>query len=368
MKILTIVPQIPPSINGVGDYSLILAKQMFEQFGIETHFIVGDPSCKIELDVFGISAEVLADASERSLLLSLNKFPNDSIVLLQFSGYGYAKWACPHWLVSALKKWKNQNSQGKLLTMFHELYNVMGKPWQHNFWVSNIQKRIASQLSILSDQCFTTTQEYSETLCHLSHGKHQNVLVLSVFSTIGESLVLTELSTRKNRLVIFGQKGTRLHAYVRSLPMLQKACKTLGVEEIWDVGDPVDIDFSKIDMLPPIVQVGKCEPETIREILSNSLAGFLDYDVYRFSKSSILAAYCAHGLLAVTHCESPEPRDGLISGYHYWSANKPWAGKYSLDSAQRIARNGLHWYTSHSIARHATVFSGAIKASLVQCD
>lgn len=363
MKIVTIVPQLPPSVNGVGDYALTLAKQMFEQFGIETHFIVGDSNCSIELNVLGISTEVLSDKTERSLLSSLSKFPDDSVILLQFSGYGYAKWACPHWLVGALKKWKTQNSQGKLLTMFHELYNVMGKPWQHNFWVSGIQKRIARQLSILSDQCFTTTQEYSETLCHLSQGKHQNTLVLSVFSTIGEPSSLIKLTARKNRLVIFGQRGTRLHAYVKSLPILQKACETLRVEEIWDIGDPVDIDFSKIDMLPPIVQVGKCDPKTIREILSDSVAGFLDYDIYRLSKSSILAAYCAHGLLPVTHCGSPEPRDGLIAGYHYWPANRPWAGSYSLDAAQIIARNSSHWYTSHNIERHATVFSNAIKFS-----
>ena len=42
MIIIQIVPRLPPSVDGLGDYALSLAFQMRQDFGIETHFIVGD--------------------------------------------------------------------------------------------------------------------------------------------------------------------------------------------------------------------------------------------------------------------------------------------------------------------------------------
>lgn len=361
LKILVIVPQLPPLVNGVGDYSLTLAQQMFTRFGVTTHFIVCDPSYEFNLSINGISLEVLQDLSQESLSLSLDKSPRNSTVLLQFSGYGYAKWACPHWLVNGLQDWKNKNPEGYLLTMFHEVYNIMGKPWQHNFWVSGTQKQIASQLSILSDICFTTTQEYSKTLSELSKGKHLNPQVLSVFSNIGEPLDPSPISQRKRRLAVFGQHGTRRHAYIRSLSMLKNACETLEIDKIFDIGSPINMDLSKIDNLPPIVEVGRCDSQTVCEILSNSIAGFLDYDIRRLSKSGIFAAYCACGVLPVLHCGYSGIRDGLISGDHYWAANTSWIGNYSINSAQRIASQANHWYSGHSIQIHADKIINSFK-------
>lgn len=44
IKIIQIVPQLPPAINGLGDYALNLARQLRQDFAIETHFVVGDHS------------------------------------------------------------------------------------------------------------------------------------------------------------------------------------------------------------------------------------------------------------------------------------------------------------------------------------
>ena len=57
MNIIQIVPQLLPVINGVGDYALNLARQLREDFGIETHFIVNDPHWQGEelIENFSIS-------------------------------------------------------------------------------------------------------------------------------------------------------------------------------------------------------------------------------------------------------------------------------------------------------------------------
>ena len=44
MEILQIVPRLPPTISGVGDYSFLLAQELRRAHDIETRFIVGDPS------------------------------------------------------------------------------------------------------------------------------------------------------------------------------------------------------------------------------------------------------------------------------------------------------------------------------------
>ena len=45
MQIVSIVPRLPPLIDGLGGYALHLAHRL-KEFDIETHFIVGDPSCR----------------------------------------------------------------------------------------------------------------------------------------------------------------------------------------------------------------------------------------------------------------------------------------------------------------------------------
>ena len=46
MQFIQIVPSLPPAISGVGDYAYLLAKQMRETKGIQTIFIVCDPTWK----------------------------------------------------------------------------------------------------------------------------------------------------------------------------------------------------------------------------------------------------------------------------------------------------------------------------------
>ena len=42
-NVYSIVPRVPPAIDGVGDYALNLARQLRKDFNIQTHFIIGNP-------------------------------------------------------------------------------------------------------------------------------------------------------------------------------------------------------------------------------------------------------------------------------------------------------------------------------------
>jgi hypothetical protein len=187
-RVISIVPSLPPAIDGVGDYALSTARALKQKFGIETEFIICDPLWQGDCTFEGFTIHTLSTRNPGNLAKLLQELTKDpSIVLLHMSGYGYAKWAVCNWLVEGLRQWKYAHPQSQLVTMFHELYNCMGWPWQHNFWVSYTQKRIAENLAQLSDLCITTCRKYALELTNLSNGKHRDVQFIPVVSTVSDS-------------------------------------------------------------------------------------------------------------------------------------------------------------------------------------
>jgi hypothetical protein len=299
-QVISIVPRLPPAIDGVGDYALSTAKALKQQFGIETEFIVCDPLWQGDRTLEGFKINALSARNSGDLAQLLQKLTKDpAIVLLHMSGYGYAKWAVCNWLVEGLQQWKSFQPQGQLVTMFHELYNCMGWPWQHNFWVSYPQKRIAENLARLSDRCITTCEQYAMELTSLSNGKHQDVQFLPVVSTVGEPKSVPLLADRSPQLAVFGLGG-RASAYQRFLPLVERICLQSGIHQIVDIGTPTGLNFSRLTKIP-IIEMGRLSASDVSEVLSESMFGWLSYDIDRLGKSSVYAAYAAHGLVPIVN-------------------------------------------------------------------
>lgn len=140
MDLVQIVPHLPPTLSGVGDYAFLLAQELRRSHDIHTRFVVCDPSWEegpapADASTEGRSptrevvsapqrSSVSAVGSPRSLdgfpvhrlrtrtsdeLLRLLSAPGmPSTVLLQYVGYGYEKRGCPLWLVNGLEKWRRQ--------------------------------------------------------------------------------------------------------------------------------------------------------------------------------------------------------------------------------------------------------------------
>ncbi len=357
MKTLVqIVPRLPPSIDGVGDYALNLAQQLRKDFGITTHFIVCDPSWAKSSQIEGFSVSQISAHSADSLLLLLPKGTKPTAaVLLHYVGYGYAKRGCPVWLVDGLQRWRNTNANQTLLTMFHELY-AFGLPWTSSFWLSSLQRCLAVRLAQISDRCLTSLKEYAKTLCELSHDKQANVSVIPVFSNIGEPARLSPLAQRCRRLVVFGGQRHRRKVYQKFLTELGNAAQFLGIKEIWDIGPPTGLTLPRTNSVP-ITEMGKCSPTEISDILLNSLAGFLSYNPNRLAKSGIFAAYCAHGVLPVSSQYSQLIIDGIEPKKHYWISGHHPAEFKDQTELQTIADNAHQWYQSHNLSIHAKTFA-----------
>ncbi len=350
-KITAIVPRLPPSVDGVGDYGLILAQTLSMIYGVNTNFIVTDTTWKGGAKVAGFSVQTI---NTHSVIELLNLLPSDaqSIVLLHYVGYGYAKRGCPVWLVKALEQWRKQSEGRKLVIMFHEVYARSYIPWNSQFWSSWLQKQLATRLIQLCDRCATSNQIFAKIIIQLSKGKFSNLPILPVFSSIGEPNNLLPLKERLLRLVVFGQKGLRTRAYKQYASSLVEACHQLQIREIIDIGSDLDFTLDTISNIP-INRMGIQSAESISQILSISVAGFISYPCAYLAKSSVFAAYCAHKLLPVLPMANQINRDGLKVSEHYWV--KDYMPNINLTNAQNIADNAHNWYQEHSRKQHIKI-------------
>ncbi len=351
-RITTIVPLLPPSINGLGDYGLILAKKLRQNFGLETEFVVGEPNWPGEACLDGFTVKQVSKRSKNALLELLPNQSN-SKVFLHYVGYGYAKRGCPVWLVEALEQWRKAEEKRNLIIMFHEIY-AFGAIWTSQFWTSPLQGNLAARLICLSDQSLTSKQGYAEIISKLSQGKHKTVPALPVFSNVGEPEYLTPLSARPRRLVVFGGRGWRSRVYKRSQLALQRTCQELEIVEILDIGVSLDFQIDPVNGIA-VICLGVQSSQEISKLLSSSIVGFFDYPTEFLAKSTIFAAYCAHGLLSIGVSDGGENVDGLEAGKHYWLGDK-YEQPMNLSAGQIVADNGYAWYQQHQLSVQADHF------------
>jgi hypothetical protein len=83
----------------------------------------------------------------------------------------------------------------------------------------------------------------------------------------------------------------------------------------------------------------------VSTLLERSLAGFVSHRTEFLGKSTVLAAYCAHGMLPVAAPSRSAPR-------FIWSPGAP-SGEGAL---QAVADAASAWYAGHSLARQAEAF------------
>src|SRR6266508_864159 len=148
-EIIQIVPKLPPSISGVGDYAYLLARELRAAQDIDTRFVVCDPSWQGAKDLDGFTVSRINDRRADILIEQISDCGMPSVLVLQYAGYGYQKRGCPVWLVKALDEWKRQDSMRRVLVMFHELY-ASGPPWRSSFWTSRVQRALVKSLALLS--------------------------------------------------------------------------------------------------------------------------------------------------------------------------------------------------------------------------
>jgi len=340
-RVLQIVPHLPPPFEGVGTYAAVLADVLAERFGIETRFLVGDPAWS------GGKGEGARPVSARTAASLLTGLSSENTVLLHYANYGYQSRGCPIWLVEGLTRWRLGAADRRLVTLFHEV-SASGPPWRSSFWLQPLQRRLAATVARVSGAAVTSLELYGELIRPWTNG--HEVMVTPVFSTVGEPAAALPFMERRLRIVVFGSAGIRRRAYGRFLPALAKAARLLAVEEILDVGPPVDLPVKAGDV--PIRPLGILPAREVSDLLLGSIAGFLAYPPTFLPKSTIFAAYCAHGVLPVCAWKCRlRASTSPLAGQHYWSTENGGLGDPGM-----IASAAHDWYADHSTVRQAGAF------------
>jgi hypothetical protein len=356
LKVLQIVPRLPPTITGVGDYAYLLAEELKTAHNIQTQFLVCDPAWERSSDLDGFDIERLDSRSGGELHERLSASGKSSIVLLHYVGYGYEKRGCPIWIEKGLKQWKEKSLTRRLVVMFHELY-ASGPVWRSSFWTSYIQRGVASRLASIADSCITNMQRYAQWLMSKEEKHKGCISAMPVFSTVGEEQANLPLSKRSRRMIIFGGAVWVKEVLSRYLEETLVCCRTLGIEEIQTIGSPKGTTPTNLPI--SICERGFLTAREVIEIISTSRVGVMNYFPGYLAKSSVYAAYTAHGILPVLPRYNPSESDGCEAGTTYLLLDQI-KSSLSEESLQRIADNARGWYRAHNLIQTANIYARLI--------
>ncbi len=360
MKVLQILPRVPPAVCGIGDYSWNLARQLRDVHDIHCSFLAAGtgsvaPVGETEFPVFRLS-----ELSTSALLKFLEYRRKDfDAVILHMSTYGYQKRGVPFWLAAAWRQLSQLKEAPRRITMFHELY-ASGPMSSSAFWLQPLQKRVLRDVACGSDALRTNRQPYADWLRRLSGLKAPEVVVMPVYSNFGEPSELRAWEDREPAMVLF---AWGIHSGESLSTVLEKAsshCRGFGLKTLHLIGGKGAV-FSA----PPGIEVvphGFMEPDAASRLLGSCRLAYTAYSPEHFGKSTLMAAFAAHGLVVVTQGKTPVLPDGLQDGVHV--LNESSLGAISNGDTQHLAAisKAVHqWYREHSLSKNARSYADQIR-------
>jgi hypothetical protein len=349
-SILHVVPRLSPPACGVGDYADLLANELAAQTGMSSCFLLPKSSSSKTHSEKGFQIYPL----ERSSLIpvSASEVKSYSGLILEYSGYGYAKRGAPIWLVKAARKFRSENPNIRWITMFHELY-ASGPITSSAFWMRPIQKWVVRELCILSDVARTSCELMHQLLVPLP-GSHVTLETpLAVFSNLGEKPVYSPWRNREPNFVIFSSNLGGANPLDSFWDQLKRDLERLNVHHVTIIGKPViaptwsDSAFN---------QPGLLSADEISQILQVSAYGYVVLSPLYLAKSGIFAAFAAHGVVPVIPDAGESLPDGLHEGVHYLCP-KRLKQNTDVTLTENISKSIWNWYSGHSIANTAKAYA-----------
>jgi hypothetical protein len=310
-SVLQIIPQLPGSFDGVGDYALILAHSLRQDYQLNTIFLVAKQTDVAEKENFAI-------VSGRDSLRDFDL--QDRHVILHYANYGYQKRGVPFQLRNHARALRRSGS-GRWVTTFHELY-AFGPPWRSAFWLYPLQVKTAHEIIDLSDTCVVSSDLIEQQI--QAHDPQKPVRVLPVMSNFGEPELDSTVERSPGHWTISGGTALILRS-LWSFPHAQQAIPThyrpnelevIGGRGSSEVRDAISALLQTIPRLSCRYHP-EVEPARASELLGKCSFAWIDYfgtgKVWpgMIYKSGSFAACCAHGVLPVlSHDEPPPPVNG----------------------------------------------------------
>ena len=358
-SIVQIVARLPPSVDGVGDYSWNVASELRSGFGIDSRFLVCSNPHYVPPSHTAARVSILHERSKEAFLASLRGLLDAGdtwpIIVLHYAGYGYERNGTPYWMIEGLEDIAISRPRVSVVAIFHELF-ARSMPWRRAFWYSNEQKSLVKRLIKISAAAMCTIGKNERYL--QSWSPQSNIARIAIPSNVGEppAGAISAWLERRNEIVVFGMAHTRELAY-RQWASLEGFCRQFGIARIVDIGPAV----SKTVKVPAVAveHFGIIPAAQISQVLLGCRFGFLYYPAEYLAKSGIFAAYCSHGLTPVVSMPRQLDCDGLVAGRHYVVAHDV-AGRGAADF-EMIANEAGKWYASHDVAAHASWLAKACR-------
>jgi hypothetical protein len=361
--VLQIVPQLPGTLDGVGDYALNLARALSADHSIATTFLVAAKTPVTSKDgyrvISGLERDAAADLAQ-----------NCEHVILHYVNYGYQARGIPFSLRAFAQQLRSE-LRGRWVTTFHELY-ASGLPWESAFWLRPLQVRIARDMIDVSTSCLVSNPPIERAI-H-AYDARKKVYLAPVLSNFGEPELSGFDTVSPSRWAICG--GTALIA--RSLALFEQLHPLIP-----DAFAPRSLDIvggrEEISIRKTLDRLSRSRPglschyhpevsaEMASEILRHSSFGWIDYfgagKVWpgMVLKSTAFAAFCAHGIVPVlSHREEPIAINGDdLPGPYYIT---PEAINFPPPEQLREMQQKVYaWYHAHADARQlARVYAEAL--------
>jgi hypothetical protein len=360
-RVLQIVPHLPGTFDGVGDYALNLARAFSADHDITTTFLVAGRTSATSKDGFAVIAGL--DAADPTELARSHEH-----VILHYVNYGYQARGVPFSLRAFVKTLRRQLA-GRWVSTFHELY-ASGPPWKSAFWLRPFQVGIARDIIDASTSCVVSNAPIEQAI-H-AYDPKKKVYSVPVMSNFGEPELTDFTTTSPKRWTICG--GTALIA--RSLDLFEQLLPLIppafAPEHLDLVGGrqqasiTATVDRLKRDL--SIHQYSEVGVGLASEVLRQSAFGWLDYfgagKVWpgMVLKSTAFAALCAHGVIPIlSHREESIAVEGdALPGPYYITpdlVHLPPAAELP-----EIRRPFYDWYRAHASSRQAArIYAEALR-------
>lgn len=356
-RLIQIVPYRARAPEGVGDHARLLAEKFRTSLGVETSFVACTPLPPEERREDEWETLHLARRGTNELLGALAELEQRDgpvPILLHLSGFGFHRRGAPFWLAEALERWQRSHRENKLAVVFHELF-ATGPVISRNFWFGQLQRRAVRRIARLADGGITALDAKLAWLRRV--GKTSaDFHSMPCFSTIGESgSTLDAASDRPAKLAIFGRGNVLPEIYRQRGDLLAEFVRANAIKHIVDIGPRADAPPVEIAGVP-VNRLGSLDPEPLRAELASARFGALYYDAGELPKSSIFAAYAAHGTIPLCFSAPRRDMNGLREGEHFLRIDHDIAPPIAdVVSINRLQANAMTWYRPHSIGRTATL-------------
>lgn len=344
-----LVQLVPPGQGGVLDFAQCLQAE-WAASGVGSHIVAMSKALATQRSLAEhIEACIGGRPGDRIDATATGPVEHCAVVL-HFSGYGYGQRGLCFWLLEQLRTLRAQRRHGlRLVVVFHELF-ASGPPWRSAFWLSRLQALIAARLARMADVLWTNTECHAGWLRDATDTT-ATIAVQPVFSNVGEPAVGLAFGERHRRAVVFGSASTRQRAF-DNLHGHEALLQQLGIEELVEVGNGGASTGTPTAMV--CRHAGRLEGPELGRLLLASRFGLLDYPPRFLAKSGVLAAYAAHGCVALNTSRPGPDTDGLAAGIDYLCL----PACTDLETAtpashEAMAAHLTHWYTGHGLARQA---------------